>query len=145
MHCVASRAGYELLRRGSADAEPQRLLQTVTEDAGISATRRRLVCSLCRHPITTEQERIAVNGSHEHRCVNPDGLLFHIGCFRNAPGCTDQGGPTTEFTWFAGFAWNYALCNACSTLLGWKFQGSDAPSFFGLILNRLASERERPH
>jgi hypothetical protein len=142
---AASRSGYALLRRGSADADPRRAQQPFTRSGLTSATRRRLLCAACRHPITTEQQRIEVNGRHKHRCVNPDGLLFHIGCFRGAPGCTAEGVPTTEFTWFAGYAWNYALCNRCSALLGWKFQGSDSPSFFGLILNRLAPERERPH
>jgi hypothetical protein len=111
------------------------------EDAHASAVARRIVCTSCGHPITTEQQRIEVKGGHEHRCVNPDGLIFHIGCFHGAPGCITHGAPTTEFTWFPGFTWNYALCAGCSILLGWQYHGADAATFFGLILNRLASER----
>jgi len=102
-----------------------------------------LVCALCRHPITSERQRIEVNGSHQHHCVNPAGLLFHIGCFGDAPGCAAWGEPTTEFTWFPGFAWCYALCRSCRAHLGWRFGGTADDVFFGLVLNRLASEQAK--
>jgi hypothetical protein len=133
------------LRRDRRDPELR-----VPVKPGVEAERhvgagRRIVCAACGHPITTEPQRIEMNGCHEHRCVNPDGVIFHIGCFQRAPGCVTHGVPTTEFTWFPGFAWNFALCSGCSTLLGWAYHAVDAPAFFGLILDRLASEPERSH
>ena len=109
------------------------------EDAG---GRRRLVCAACRNPVTSERQRIEVNGQHEHRCVNPHGYLFHIGCFRDAPGCTVIGAPTTEFSWFRGHAWSHALCTGCAAHLGWRFDGGDTNGFFGLVLDRLATADE---
>ncbi len=133
------------LRRDRPDPEVHTPTKSVVEHEQDSTTGRRIVCAVCGHHITTERERIEVKGRHEHRCVNPDGVVFHIGCFQRAPGCVSHGTPTTEFTWFPGFAWSYALCTNCSALLGWKYHGADVPSFFGLILNRLATADERSH
>jgi hypothetical protein len=96
-----------------------------------------IVCAACRHPVTSERQRISVNGGHEHHCVNPHGLLFHIGCFAAAPGCDTSGETTVDFTWFPGFAWTHALCGACRQHLGWHFVGAGNAAFFGLVLNRL--------
>lgn len=98
---------------------------------------RALLCAACGTPVTSDEDRIAMAGRHEHRCVNPHGILFHIGCFRSAPGCRVWGAATTEFTWFPGFAWRYAECKNCGVHLGWLYEG-EAESFFGLILARLA-------
>jgi hypothetical protein len=96
---------------------------------------RRLFCATCRHPITHQDHAVAVGGAHEHRCTNPAGLQFRIGCFREAKGCIELGEATTEHTWFAGCAWRVALCAKCRAHLGWRFDGDDV--FYGLILGRL--------
>ena len=136
---------HSTLRRDRHDPEVRTRVKPAAEDEPAWLVGRRIVCAGCGHPITTERQRIEMKGRHEHRCVNPDGVVFHIGCFHGAPGCASHGAPTTEFTWFAGFAWNYALCDDCSTLLGWKYHGTDGASFFGLILNRLATADEHSH
>lgn len=69
--------------------------------------------------------------------MNPAGLLFHIGCFAEAIGCTVVGPDSLEYPWFAGFAWRYAECGNCRCHLGWHFRSEGRPSFFGLILDRL--------
>ena len=99
---------------------------------------KRLFCAACRHPVTHQDERIPVQGGHEHRFTNPHGITYHIGCFHEAAGCTAIGGATMEYTWFPGYAWRIVLCANCRTHLGWRFQ-SDADYFHGLIVNRLSS------
>ncbi len=99
---------------------------------------KRLFCALCRHPITHQDERIQVNGRHEHRCTNPGGYTFRIGCFREAGGCIAIGEATEAYTWFKGYAWRVATCASCERHLGWRFQGP-ADYFHGLILDRLTS------
>ena len=99
---------------------------------------RRLFCALCRHPVTHQDERIRVNGGHEHRCTNPGGHTFGIGCFREAAGCNAVGAATEAYTWFKGYAWRVALCASCERHLGWRFD-APADSFHGLILDRLTS------
>ena len=99
---------------------------------------QRLCCSTCRHPVTHQDERIAVQGGHEHTFTNPHEITYHIGCFREAAGCAGFGEVTTEYTWFKGYAWRIALCAQCRAHLGWRFQ-SDDDYFHGLIVNRLIS------
>jgi hypothetical protein len=99
---------------------------------------KRLFCAACRHPVTHQDERIPVQGAHEHRCTNPHGITYHIGCFHEAAGCTAIGEATTEYTWFPGYAWRIALCANCRAHLGWRFQSQDG-YFHGLIVARLTS------
>jgi hypothetical protein len=99
---------------------------------------QRLFCAACRNPVTHQDERIPVQGAHEHRCTNPHGVTYHIGCFREAAGCAAIGEATTEYTWFPGYAWRIALCANCHTHLGWRFQ-SQEDYFHGLIVARLTS------
>ena len=99
---------------------------------------KRLFCAACKQPVTHQDERIAVAGGHEHRCANPHGLSFRIGCFRDAAGCAAVGAATIEYTWFQGYAWRIAVCAHCRAHLGWRFE-ADAERFHGLIVDRLTS------
>jgi len=130
-------------RGGEPSSAPEE--EVAIEERACGDLSRRILCAACRRPITSEAQRIRVRGRHEQRCVNPAGILFHIGCFRRAPGCRILGTLTHEFTWFPGFAWNYAVCAGCGVLLGWHYQGKGQAAFFGLILNRLALEEEGGH
>jgi hypothetical protein len=104
---------------------------------------RLLVCARCRHPITTEGERIEIDGLHEHTQINPHGYIWNFGCFASAPGCVPVGRPSHEFAWFAGHWWQIEQCGGCGLHLGWLF-GSPERRFHGLIVGRLV-EDERPH
>lgn len=99
---------------------------------------KRLFCAACRHPVTHQDERISVQGGHEHTFTNPHGVVYRIGCFREAAGCTAIGAATTEDTWFKGYAWSVAVCAHCRAHLGWCFQ-TEGEYFHGLIANRLTS------
>lgn len=99
---------------------------------------KRLFCAACRRPVTHLDERIHVQGGHEHRCTNPHGITYHIGCFREANGCAAIGEATLEYTWFRGYAWRIALCGHCRTHLGWRFENAEE-YFHGLISERLTS------
>ena len=116
---------------------------TATDDPGSLSdleTRERskhaIVCAACAASITSPNHRIAVQGAHEHRFMNPAGFVFHIGCFAHAIGCTIVGPDSLEYPWFPGFAWRFALCGSCGQHLGWHFR-TTRESFFGLILDRL--------
>lgn len=103
-----------------------------------SKKEKRLFCAACRYLVTHQDERIPVQGGHEHRFTNPHGITYHIGCYRKADGCSAVGELTMEFTWFPGYGWRIALCGNCQTHLGWRFQ-SGTEYFHGLIVNRLTS------
>jgi hypothetical protein len=101
---------------------------------------RRLLCVACGGAVTTESERIAVDGAHVHQRRNPYGFEFTFGCFRSASGARIEGPRTGEHTWFAGHAWAFSMCRGCSTHLGWHWTGGDGAGFHGLILDRLVAE-----
>lgn len=101
-----------------------------------------LVCRLCRHRIVREDARIVVGGTHGHVFCNPHGIVFELGCFANAPGCAHQGPRVAEFSWFAGYTWQVALCGGCGELMGWRFGGAGGDAFHGLILPHLEPEAD---
>lgn len=101
---------------------------------------RRIVCQACKELVTYDEARLAMNEKHNHTFFNPQGLVFRVACFQIAPGTMAVGQPSDDFTWFAGYRWQIALCNTCRRHLGWYFSGSG--TFFGLIENRLVEIEE---
>jgi hypothetical protein len=97
---------------------------------------RVVACESCEHSLARVDERIEVSGSHQHTCVNPAGYVFRIACFRRAPGCAGRGGFSEEHSWFAGHAWQIAVCGRCDLHLGWAFRGEEG-GFHGLIATRI--------
>ena len=95
-----------------------------------------IFCRTCAHRISSDNDRIAVNGSHTHTFFNPAGLVFELGCFRRAPGCLVSSEASNQFTWFAGYSWRPAFCARCAGHLGWRFEKVDH-AFFSLILANL--------
>ena len=106
-------------------------------DVEISDDDQHILCRQCLLIITRETERIAVNGTHQHACANPHGIVFEIGCFRSAVGCRHVGPSSNEWSWFPGFNWKIAVCHRCLIHLGWFFARSTPDRFYGFILNRL--------
>ena len=96
-----------------------------------------ILCRQCRQAITAPADRMALQGSHKHTFANPHGVVFEIGCFKNARGCGYAGPLTDEFSWFAGYHWRICFCTMCLTHLGWLFVSGGGEMFHGLILDRL--------
>jgi hypothetical protein len=109
-------------------------------------TRRagRWICAACGAEITDGEAGIEVAGSHAHSFVNPDGMVFRIGCFRSAAGAVSVGPESSYWTWFPGFAWRAAICRICLCHLGWSFQNASS-SFVALILDRVLYEEQHGH
>ena len=105
--------------------------------AAIPKIESAILCSVCGFTVTTDHHRIKMQGRHEHRFMNPAGFLYHLGCFAEAVGCVTVGPASSEYPWFPGFLWRFALCGGCRTHLGWHFSDEEGTSFFGLILDRL--------
>jgi cereblon len=73
--------------------------------------------------------------------VNPHGYLHEVVTVRRAKNVLVSGPPTTEFTWYAGYAWEIAWCARCRNHVGWMFTavaGGDPPRFFGLRRDAIA-------
>jgi|GEM_PF-1145777 len=88
-------------------------------------------CALCGAYVTDESQHVHINGSLEHRKINPQGYTFEFRSFKHADGCARVGAMTSEHSWFAGYFWQFAHCGKCKIQLGWYFDGPEP--FFGLI------------
>ena len=97
---------------------------------------RKIFCVYCNNLITKQNYQIKKNQSHKHTFPNPHGIVFEIGCFKEAPGCTVLKESSNEFSWFSGYSWRIVICSSCLNHLGWLFT-SNSNSFFGLILEKL--------
>jgi hypothetical protein len=96
-----------------------------------------LLCRRCGQQITSDTQRISVDSSHEHTFANPEGILFHIGCFGHVQGCQFSGEPTAQWSWFKGYQWRVTYCAECNLHLGWRFSSGDH-IFHGLVLRNLS-------
>lgn len=110
---------------------------TAVAEAVKPRKKRMLVCAGCNNPITDDSQRIDRRGTHEHSFFNPHGIVFIIGCFAQAEGCTGVGENSSEFSWFPGYLWRVSCCRNCGSHLGWRFSNG-VDSFHGLILDKLA-------
>jgi hypothetical protein len=107
-----------------------------TEPGAADLAEEAIRCRACGQVVTGHEQRLDVGGSQVHTFFNPAGIVFELGCFRRAPGCTASGPMSAEFTWFPDHLWQIVLCRNCRTHLGWHFISAE-DSFFGLILARL--------
>lgn len=114
---------------------------TITGPAGEldNTAEKAVLCRACRAVVTGLKQQVAIDGRHQHAFFNPAGIIYEIRCFAKASGCIKHGPPTPEFTWFKGYAWQYAVCATCFDHLGW-FYASAGSSFFGLIEVKLVVE-----
>ena len=128
---------FDKKTREQHDAETDTVVEEDTRKQPV------LICASCAATITDPAARISRRGSHEHAFFNPYGIVYDIGCFAVAPGCTNVGEPSDDFSWFPGFSWQVTCCRACQTHLGWHFVGG-GERFFGLILERLAEGEREP-
>lgn len=93
------------------------------------------LCSLCLEKMAAEIDRFFYEGKNAFSFTNPGGYQFEIMVFSQADGCRAVTPPTSENTWFPGYAWSICLCRSCGQHMGWKYIGAD--TFFGLIRTKL--------
>lgn len=104
----------------------------IVEDATDVQAQKKVLCKSCEHEITSPSLAIQ---PHEHTFRNPAGYSFHVLCYSDAPGAANVGDASTEASWFANYAWTFAICAQCHNHLGWWYEGKDR--FAGLIATRL--------
>ena len=97
--------------------------------------------------MASRADRFPLDGRWDAAFANPHGFWYRIGFFAAAAGSHGVGVPTTEFSWFPGYAWRIVLCRSCHSHLGWSFlppAGGATKAFLGLVLNALVEEGEDP-
>ena len=75
--------------------------------------------------------------------VNPNGYVCETISVYAAESLTLFGTPSTEFSWFPGYAWTICQCACCNSHIGWKFTAMNdkklQPEFFWGI-KRMSNE-----
>jgi hypothetical protein len=139
--------GGELFLRGERDRK--------TADEGAAPVReraseggsgaRRYRCRACGVLLAHAADEISIGGGTRHERVNPAGLVCRFVTLRRCASVQGVGGLVSDFTWFAGYAWQIVVCASCATHLGWRYGATDGgtpASFYGLLLDKLLEERD---
>ncbi|KAM1507449.1 hypothetical protein TB2_016521 [Malus domestica] len=75
--------------------------------------------------------------------VNPGGHVHEIMTFYKANGLALIGPPTSEYSWFPGYAWTITTCAGCETHMGWLFTATKKnlkPKYFWGIRSSQVSD-----
>ena len=108
--------------------------QEAPDTGGVAVEEPLWRCAACGHGVA--RHRIPLDGAETRAFVNPAGIEYVLGGFRDAPGCALVGEQSSYWGWFPGFVWQIAVCGACGVHLGWSFTAA-TERFYGLILDRL--------
>ncbi|MFP4168462.1 MAG: cereblon family protein [Desulfonatronovibrionaceae bacterium] len=123
------------LKKDSGPEKGERKPAPLSAESAGGGGRYVYLCRDCYSLVTSQLQETKVNSRHVHIFPNPHGLVFEIGCFLDAV-CFTLGQPSTEFTWFPGYAWDIAMCISCRRHLGWMYTNKDR-RFYGLVLQAL--------
>ncbi|KAK9500734.1 hypothetical protein O3M35_001939 [Rhynocoris fuscipes] len=79
--------------------------------------------------------------------VNPEGYLHDTMTLINATNLVLISTPSTEFSWFPGYAWSIAVCANCHKHIGWQFIAQKPKlqprKFYGLTRSSLITKISR--
>ncbi|XP_041281721.1 protein cereblon isoform X3 [Onychostruthus taczanowskii] len=102
-----------------------------------------LCCKQCQDTeITTKNEIFSLSLCGPMAAyVNPHGYIHETLTVYKATNLSLSGRPSTEHSWFPGYAWTIAQCRICGSHMGWKFTATRKelcpPRFWGLTRSAL--------
>ncbi|XP_076031486.1 E3 ubiquitin ligase component cereblon isoform X2 [Oratosquilla oratoria] len=81
-----------------------------------------LTCIRCGKGIASTSDifSMSVEG-FQGTYVNPGGYVHEMITLSKISGLSYYEGPSTEHSWFPGYAWTIANCSGCDSHMGWKF------------------------
>jgi cereblon len=107
------------------------------QDAPIEEERHSLLCKTCESEVSDSRALFCMRApTVEQVFPNPYGHMRVILTAIEAHSWTIGSEPTTDFTWFAGYAWTVIDCASCHCHLGWLYEatGGESPArFYGLL------------
>jgi cereblon len=124
------------------DSVPEIATGTVSDEKEEPSTLLR--CRFCETVVGSEDDLFCMRATTPIQAFpNPAGILYEILTLGDAHNLIFVGPPTTEFTWFTGYAWDVAHCAACTSHLGWRYlqvsPSPETPCFFGLLRAQVVS------
>uniref|UniRef100_UPI00358E20E6 protein cereblon n=1 Tax=Myxine glutinosa TaxID=7769 RepID=UPI00358E20E6 len=101
-----------------------------------------LCCKNCRCEITTQSDIFSLSRSGPMAAyVNPHGYVHEALTVHKTTNVNLAGRPSTQYSWFPGYAWTIAQCRHCGHHVGWKFSATykelTPPKFWGLTRSAL--------
>jgi len=126
----------------SAATDPDTRTETATK-----RQREPIRCRRCSQELSTTEALFAMQGERVERVFsNPHGFLHEVLTLSHAQALRVVGPPTTEFTWFPGYAWEMAFCDNCQSHVGWHFVAVHSEAtpeqFWGLRKNAVTIGEE---
>lgn len=103
-----------------------------------------LYCNRCATPLAARSDMIQMTSEGWRSAfVNPHGVVHEALTLRSMRGLRLIGRPSTESSWFPGYAWTIAECARCHSHIGWKFTACTtdlSPStFYGVSMASVRS------
>jgi cereblon len=124
----------EAPKRAGARRQKQPKADTAHEEKSSAP----ILCKQCRALISHMEALFPMDAERiSHVYANPAGFLHEVLTATAAQGLAVAGPPTTEFSWFPGYAWEIAFCANCGSHIGWSFTAVESDSltphlFWGL-------------
>ncbi|XP_035215361.1 protein cereblon-like isoform X2 [Stegodyphus dumicola] len=85
-----------------------------------------LCCRDCLNVIALREDIFSMSlQGPQGTYVNPNGYVHEAVTVYKAKGLLVSGRPSTEQSWFPGYAWTIAECEHCHCHMGWKFTAVD--------------------
>ncbi|KAF8782656.1 Protein cereblon like protein [Argiope bruennichi] len=113
-----------------------------------------LTCRDCQGIIANREDIFSMSlQGPQGTYVNPNGYVHEAITVYKAKGLRLTGRPSTEQSWFPGYAWTIAECEVCTSHMGWRFTAVDKslkPSKFwalcrAAIQNRINGDGDEPN
>jgi hypothetical protein len=86
------------------------------------------VCAACSERLAREDWVLEAGAQHPLVFANPHGKFFELLLVSHVQNGVFDRAATTEFTWFAGYAWRIGSCAHCGAHIGWHFESTHAAS-----------------
>jgi len=110
---------------------------------------RVLVCRRCGKQLGDQQHIFSMSKEGPQGAfVNPGGHVHETLTLHKAKNLRLVGEPSTQYSWFPGYAWTIVECSGCWAHIGWKFTASSSrlvpEEFYGFSRKSIESRREVP-
>lgn len=85
-----------------------------------------LCCTRCKAKICHKEDIFSMSVSGcQATYVNPAGCVHETLTVLKAESLSLNGRPSTEFSWFPGYAWTVCSCSHCDVHIGWRFTATN--------------------
>ncbi|XP_064480332.1 protein cereblon-like [Ornithodoros turicata] len=105
-----------------------------------------LTCKECRSKVADRGDVFSMSQQGpQGTYVNPHGYVHEMITVRRAKGVYWNGRPSSEYSWFPGYAWTILHCRSCHCHVGWKFTAVEKNllplKFWGLCRSAIKPSR----